>query len=141
MAVDPALRDEVEKQIVRGDVKVADMMGTKSYTVGKRTFAYWVADGLVAKLPDHERQSLVDRRAGTALQSPQGRGGPGEWTRLNVETKDDIETAVAAAKTAYDYVKGGAGGVARAAAERKKTAPKQTPAKSKKQRSKKGKRK
>jgi hypothetical protein len=124
MPVSAVLRTEVEKQIMRGDVKVADMMGTTSYTVGKRTFAYWVADGLVVKLPDHERQSLVDRREGAVFQSPQGRGGPGEWTRLNVEKKSDVETVVAAAKTAYDYVKGGAGGVARAAAARKKAAPK-----------------
>jgi hypothetical protein len=57
MAIDPKFRNEIEAQIMRGDVKIADMMGTKAYTVGKRTFAYWVADGLVAKLPDQERQS------------------------------------------------------------------------------------
>ena len=139
MAVDQNLRDEIEKQIMRGDVKIADMMGTKAYTVGKRTFAYWVADGLVAKLPDQERQSLVDKRAGTALQGAQGRGSFGEWTRLNVESKDDIETVVAAVKTAYQYIKGGAGGVARAAAASRKTAPKGTPAKSAKKPKNKGK--
>jgi hypothetical protein len=136
MAVDKALREEVEKQIMRGDVKIADMMGTKAYTVGKRTFAYWIADGLVAKLPDQERQSLIDRRQGAAFQSPQGRGGPGEWTRLNIETKDDVETVVAAAKTAYQYVKGGAAAVAKATAEQKKSEPKQTPVKSTKKRTK-----
>jgi hypothetical protein len=140
MAIDPKLRDEIEKQIMRGDVKITDMMGTKAYTVGKRTFAYWIADGLVAKLPDQERQSLIDRRQGAAFQSPQGRGGAGEWTRLNVESKGDVEVVVAAAKTAYAYVKGGAGAVAKAAAEQKKRAPKQTPVKSSKKPSSKGKR-
>jgi len=124
MPIDPSLRSEIEKQIMRGDVKATDMMGTKAYMVGNRTFAYWVADGLVAKLPDQERQSLVDQRRGAVFQGPQGRGGFGEWTRLNVETKDDIETVVAATKTAYNYIKGGAGGVARAAAAKKKDAPK-----------------
>jgi hypothetical protein len=124
MPVDTALRSEIEKQIMGGDVKIADMMGTTSYMVGKRTFAYWVADGLVVKLPDQERQSLIDRRQGAAFQSAQGRGGFGEWTRLHIEKKADVEHVVAAVKTAYDYVKGGAGGVARAAAQRKKDAPK-----------------
>ncbi len=124
MAVDPTLRDEIEKLITRGDVSTRDMMGTTAYMVGNRMFAFWVADGLVAKLPDQERQSLVDQRRGAVFQGPQGRGGFGEWTRLHVETKDDIETVVAATKTAYDYIKGGAGGVARAAAAKKKDAPK-----------------
>ena len=139
MAVDPALRNEIEAQIKRGDVKTANMMGTTAYMVGNRMFAFWVADGLVAKLPDHERQGLVDRRLGAVFQGPQGRGGFGEWTRLHVEKKDDIETVVAAAKTAYDYIKGGAGGVARAAAQRKKNAPKAKPATSTKQSKNKGK--
>ena len=130
MAVDPDLRQQIDAQIMaKGDVSTRNMMGTTAYMVGNRMFAFWVADGLVAKLPDQERQSLVDRRQGAVFQGPQGRGGFGEWTRLHIEKKDDIATAVNAAKTAYDYVKGGAGGVARAAAARKKAAPKSKPAK------------
>ncbi len=106
---------------MRGDVSTRSMMGTTAYMVGNRMFAFWVADGLVAKLPDHERQSLVDRRQGAVFQGPQGRGGFGEWTRLHIEKKDDVATAVESAKKAYDYVKGGAGGVAKAAAARKKS--------------------
>lgn len=132
MAIDPALRNEIEAQIKRGDVSTRNMMGTTAYMVGNRMFAFWVADGLVAKLPDHERQGLVDRRQGAVFQGPQGRGGFGEWTRLNVETKADVETVVSATKTAYDYIKGGAGGVARAAAARKRAAPKAKPATKKK---------
>jgi len=107
--------------MARGDVSTRNMMGTTAYMAGKRMFAFWVADGLVTKLPDHERQDLVDRKKGIAFQGPQGRGGFGEWTRLHIEEKDDVETAVASAKKAYDYVKGGAGGVARAAAARRKS--------------------
>ena len=97
-----------------------NMMGTTAYMVGNRMFAFWVADGLVAKLPDQERQQLVDRKLGVTFQGPQGRGF-GDWTRLHVEKKADVATAVESAKKAYDYIKGGAGGVARAAAARKKS--------------------
>jgi len=121
MAIDPALRQEIETQIMRGDVSTRNMMGTTAYMVGNRMFAFWVADGLVAKLPDQERQHLVDRKLGVTFQGPQGRGGFGEWTRLHIEKKDDVATAVESAKKAYDYIKGGAGGVARAAAARKKS--------------------
>jgi len=131
MAIDPKLRNEIEAQIKRGDVSLQNMMGTTAYMVGRRMFAFWVADGLVAKLPDRERQDMVDRKKGIAHQGPQGRGSFGEWTRLHVESKDDVETVVAAARTAYDYVKGGAGAVARSAAARKKAAPKAKPAKGK----------
>jgi hypothetical protein len=131
MALKPELKQEVEAEIMkRGDVEQRNMMGTTAYMVRGRMFAFWVADGLVAKLPDQERQQLLDRKAGVTFQGPAGRGGFGEWTRLDLAKKADAEVAANAAKTAYDYIKGGAGGVARAAAARKSASPKKTPVKS-----------
>ena len=122
MAIDPALREQIDAQIMsRGDVSTRNMMGTTAYMAGNRMFAFWVADGLVAKLPDQERQQLVDRKLGVAFQGAKGRGGFGEWTRLHIEKQDDVATAVESAKKAYDYIKGSAGGGARAAAPRKKS--------------------
>jgi hypothetical protein len=121
MAVDAKLREEVDAAIMsRGDVTPRNMMGTTAYMVRNRMFAFWVADGLVAKLPDHARQEFLDRKQGVMFQGPQGRGF-GEWTRLHVEKKDDVAAAVEGVKNAYDYVKGGAGSVAKA---RKKKAKK-----------------
>jgi TfoX/Sxy family transcriptional regulator of competence genes len=115
MPIDPALRQQVEAAIMgRGDVTPRNMMGTTAYMVRNRMFAFWVADGLVAKLPDNERQDLLDRKAGVRFQGPQGRGF-GEWTTLHLEKQDDLATALSAAKTAYDYVKGGAAAVAKRA--------------------------
>ena len=109
MAVPEELRQQVETAIMaRGDVSTRNMMGTTAYMVRNRMFAFWVADGLVAKLPDRARQEFVDRKAGALFQGPQGRGF-GDWTRIALEKTDDIAAANEAAKSAYDYVRGGAG--------------------------------
>jgi TfoX/Sxy family transcriptional regulator of competence genes len=106
--VDEALRKQVDADIAnRGEVTPRDMMGTKAYMVRNRMFAFWVADGLVVKLPDRTRQELVDRKAGVLFQGPQGRGA-GDWTRLPLESKGDVEMATRAAKDAYEYVRGAA---------------------------------
>ncbi len=113
MAVDAQLRTEVEAAIMsRGDVTERNMMGTTAYMVRNRMFAFWVADGLVAKLPDRARQQFIDRKLGVLFQGPQGRGF-GEWTRLHLEKQDDVAPAVDGVKEAYDYVKGGAAPKAR----------------------------
>ena len=112
--VDDALRQQVDADIrSRGEVTPRDMMGTTAYMVRNRMFAFWVADGLVAKLPDTARQEFLDRKQGVLFQGPQGRGF-GEWTRLHVEKQDDVAPAVEGVRQAYDYVKGGAAGAAKA---------------------------
>lgn len=121
MAVDAELRQQIEAQIMsRGDVTERNMMGTTAYLVGNRMFAFWVADGLVAKLPDHARQQFIDRKLGALFQGPQGRGF-GEWMRLHVEQAKDVAAAIEGVKGAYDYVKGGAGGVAKGRKKKGKT--------------------
>jgi hypothetical protein len=113
MAVPDELRQQVESAIMaRGEVSTRNMMGTSAYMVRNRMFAFWVADGLVVKLPDRARQEFLDRKAGVLFQGPQGRGF-GEWTRIALEKPDDLAPATEAAKHAYDYVRG-AGGAARA---------------------------
>ena len=110
MAVKAELREELEAQIMgRGEVTPSNMMGTTAYMVRGRMFAFWVADGLVAKLPDHTRQELIDRKAGVLFQGgPQGRGF-GEWTRLHIGKKKDMTAAAEGVKAAYEYVRGAAG--------------------------------
>ena len=106
MAVNAALREQVDAGILaRGEVTTRNMMGTTAYMVRGRMFAFWVADGLVAKLSDHTRQDMIDRKQGVLFQGPQGRGF-GEWTRLELEKKDDLEPVQEAAKSAYEYVRG-----------------------------------
>ena len=119
MAVDPELRQQIEAEIMsRGDVTERNMMGTTAYIVGNRMFAFWIADGLVAKLPDHARQQFIDRKLGALFQGPQGRGF-GELTRLHIEKEQDVAAAVEGVKGAYDYVKGGAGAVSRTKRKRR----------------------
>jgi hypothetical protein len=121
MAVDPKLREQIEAEITRhGDVTPRNMMGTTSYIVRNRMFAFWVTDGLVAKLPDQARQQFIDRKLGVLFQGPQGRGF-GEWTRLHLEKQDDVAPAVEGVKKAYEYVKGSAAGVAKARKKKGKT--------------------
>src|SRR3972149_2478857 len=106
MPVNPELREQVEADIMaRPEVTPRNMMGTTAYMVRGRMFAFWVADGLVAKLSDHARQDMIDRKQGVLFQGPQGRGF-GDWTRLELETKDDLEPVKEAAKSAYEYVRG-----------------------------------
>ena len=107
MAVKPELREQVEADILRrNEVTPRNMMGTTAYMVRGRMFAFWVADGLVAKLSDRTRQELLDRKAGVLFQGPQGRGF-GEWTRLHLEKKKDLDAVLDGVKAAYDYMKGG----------------------------------
>jgi len=109
MPVLAELRQQVETDILaRPEVTPRNMMGTTAYMVRGRMFAFWVADGLVAKLSDRTRQEFIDKKQGVVFQGPQGRGF-GEWTTLHVAKKDDLEPALAAAKSAYEYVRGAAG--------------------------------
>lgn len=106
MAADAALREQIEADILaRGEVKPQDMMGTTSYFVRGRMFAFWVADGIVLKLSDKVRQAFLDQQVGALFQGPQGRGTD-DWTRLTLESKDDLEPALAAVKAAYEHVRG-----------------------------------
>ena len=108
MAVRAELREQVEAEILsRGEVTPRNMMGTTVYLARGRMFAFWVADGLVAKLPDRARQELLDRKAGVMFQGPQGRGF-GEWTRLHLTKKKDLTAVLDGVKEAYEYVRGGA---------------------------------
>ena len=108
MAVKPELREQVEAQILgRSEVTPRDMMGTTAYMVRNRMFAFWVGDGLVAKLSDRARQEFLDRKAGILFQGPQGRGF-GEWTRLHLGKKKDLDGVLDGVKSAYEYVRGSA---------------------------------
>src|SRR3990170_7306031 len=109
MAVNAALREQIEAAILaRPGVTPRNMMGTTAYMVRGRMFAFWVADGLVAKLPDRARQEFLDRKQGVLFQGPQGRGF-GEWTHLNLQKKDDLPAVLEGVKHAYEYVRGAAG--------------------------------
>jgi len=106
MAVDAALRKKIDDDITaRGEVKPQDMMGTTAYMVRGRMFAFWVADGLVAKLSDKVRKEFLDQQQGALFQGPQQRGSD-DWTRLSLDKKDDLEPALAAVKSAYEHVRG-----------------------------------
>ncbi|OFW48850.1 MAG: hypothetical protein A2146_07995 [Actinobacteria bacterium RBG_16_67_10] len=119
MPVKPELREQVEAAIMsRGEVTPRNMMGTTAYMVRGRMFAFWVADGLVAKLSDRARQEFLDRKLGALFQGPQGRGF-GEWTRLHLEKQDDLPAVLEGAKHAYEYVRGSAEGAPRSKAKRK----------------------
>src|SRR3990170_697007 len=118
MAVNAALREQIEAAILaRPGVTPRNMMGTTAYMVRGRMFAFWVADGLVAKLPDRARQEFLDRKLGVLFQGPQGRGF-GEWTHLNLEQEADFAAVLEGVKSAYEYVRGGAM-AARARAKKK----------------------
>ena len=109
MTIALELREQVETDILgRGEVTPRNMMGTTAYMVRGRMFAFWVADGLVAKLPDRSRQEFLDRKLGALFQGPQGRGF-GEWTHLHVEKQDDVPGILEGVRAAYEYVRGGAG--------------------------------
>ena len=119
MPVDPDLRQQIEADIMgRAQVTPRNMMGTTAYMVRGRMFAFWVADGLVAKLPDRARQEFLDRKQGVLFQGPQGRGF-GEWTHLNLEKTDDLPAVLEGVQHAYEYVRGGATAAARTKAKRK----------------------
>ncbi|MGB2696132.1 MAG: TfoX/Sxy family protein [Dehalococcoidia bacterium] len=106
MTVKAELREQIEADIVRrAEVTSRNMMGTTAYMVRGRMFAFWVADGLVAKLPDHARQELLDRRAGVLFQGPQGRGF-GDWTNLTLDKDEDVAAVLEGVKSAFEYIRG-----------------------------------
>ena len=108
MTIRAELREEIEGAVIsKAEVTPRNMMGTTAYMVRGRMFAFWVADGLVAKLPDRTRRELLDRKAGVLFQGPQGRGF-GEWTRLHLSKKKDVPVVLDGVKSAYEYVRGGA---------------------------------
>jgi TfoX/Sxy family transcriptional regulator of competence genes len=108
MPVDADLRQQIEAAILaRPEVTPRNMMGTTAYMVRNRMFAFWVADGLVAKLSDRTRQEFLDRKQGVLFQGPQGRGF-GDWTRLDLAKQDDVAAVSEGVKSAYEYVRGGA---------------------------------
>jgi hypothetical protein len=106
VAVKADLRSQVEEALLRKNgVTPRDMMGTTSYMVKNRMFAFWVAEGLVAKLPSHTRQDMLDRKAGVTFQGPQGRGSR-EWTTLHLSKKGDVDTVLGAVGSAYEHIIG-----------------------------------
>lgn len=108
MTVPAELRQQVEADILaKPAVTPRNMMGTTAYMVRGRMFAFWVADGLVAKLSDRTRQEFIDRKQGVTFQGSAGRGF-GEWTTLHVEKQDDVAAVLDGAKSAYEYVRGAA---------------------------------
>jgi len=108
MPVPADLRQQIEADLLaRPEVTPRNMMGTTCYLVRGRMFAFWVADGLVAKLSDRTRQEFLDRKQGALFQGPQGRGF-GEWTTLHLAKQEDLEGALTGAKSAYEYVRGAA---------------------------------
>lgn len=120
MTVDADLKNKVDNDIMgRDEVKVQDMMGTQSYFVRGRMFAFWVGDGLVAKLNDKARQEFLDKQQGVLFQGPQGRATD-DWTRFSLEQADDVDPAIAAAKAAYEHARGLAERRPRAKAKRKR---------------------
>ena len=119
MAVPAELRQQVEADIqARPEVTPRNMMGTTAYMVRNRMFAFWVADGLVAKLSAPARQEFLDRKQGVLFQGPTGRG-MGEWTRLALAKKADLEHVLLGAKHAYEYVRGGTEKASRSKARKK----------------------
>ncbi len=119
MPVKAELRAEVEAAVLsKAGVTPRQMMGTTAYMVGNRMFAFWVAEGLVVKLRDRERQELLDRKAGALFQGPQGRGF-GEWTTLHLEKKANVTNVLEAVRSAYEYVRGSAAAAARTKSKRK----------------------
>ena len=101
------LRDRIEAEILgRHEVTGRRMFGTTAYLVRGRMFAFWVGDGLVAKLPDRARQEFLDRKAGVMFQGPKGRGF-GEWLHVALQKEEDVEACVAAVRDSYEYVRGG----------------------------------
>jgi hypothetical protein len=106
MPVPQELREKVEAEMLaRGDVSSRSMFGTVAYLARGRMFAFWVGDGLVAKVPDRTRQELLDRKAGVMFQGPQGRGF-GEWLHVPLGRDEDLEACSAAARDSYEYVRG-----------------------------------
>lgn len=120
MAVAKELRERVEKDVTgRPEVTSQDMLGTMAYFVRRRMFAFWVADGIVAKLSDRARQEFLDRKEGVLFQGPQGRGF-GEWTRLQLDKKSDLEPTLRGMKEAYEFVRGSEGVKPRAKRKKKR---------------------
>ena len=120
MAVDAALREQAEADILKkGEVKTHDMMGTTAYMVRGRMFAFWVADGLVAKLTDRVRQDFVDSQQSIISQGPQGRGFD-DWSRIGLAKKEDLEPLLLAVKSAYEHARGLAERTPRSKSKRKR---------------------
>ncbi len=102
MAVPDELKQKLEPSLIgaRG-VTTRDMMGTTSFVVRGRMFAFWMPDGIVVKTPHDGHDDLVSKLHSTPFTGPQA-SGAGEWTRLAVtdENVDDVRKVIDRARTA-----------------------------------------
>ena len=112
------LREQIEGNIMaRGGVTPRNMMGTTAFMVNGRMFAFWVADGLVLKVPSDAHRELMESLGALPFQGPGG-STFGEWVRVPLAGEGDLEGCLSAVGRAYDYVKGH-GGAPRAKARKK----------------------
>jgi TfoX/Sxy family transcriptional regulator of competence genes len=103
--------DELKEQLLsslkgKPETSTRNMMGTTSFLVRGRMFAFWMPDGIVVKTPRTGHDDLIRTLKSEPFRGPQG-AGFGEW--MSVPVKDDnVEDVKRAIDEAYKYVAGAA---------------------------------
>lgn len=104
------IANELKQQLLpsltgRPETSERDMMGTMSYLVRGRIFAFWAPDGIVVRTPRDAHDDLIASLKSSPFRGPQG--GAGDWMHVPV-TAENIEAVQAAIDHAYRYVAGAA---------------------------------
>ncbi len=107
MAVEADLKEQLMPALTAGpDTSVRQMMGTTSFFVRGRMFAFWAADGIVVKTPRDGHADLMRTLGSSPFAGPQGRGF-GEWMHVPV-TEDNVDDVKRVIGDACRYVAGSA---------------------------------
>lgn len=103
MPLNPSEASQVVRSAVMGlpEVTCKRMFGADAFFTRHRMFAFLLDDVIVLKLPDAERQRVLDARiARPYLTSAQATFG--RWVEVMISGKENAGRALALIRTAYD---------------------------------------
>ena len=103
MTTDASIHAELDGLLLPwDDVSTRRMFGGRGYFVEDRLFAAFY-DGIATKLPDQDREEVLNSRKTTPFTPTPGRRF-GNWVRFPLEGPDEVETLLPWLRKAYEYV-------------------------------------
>jgi TfoX/Sxy family transcriptional regulator of competence genes len=103
MTTDASVHAELDGLLLPwDDVSTRGMFGGRGYFVGDRLFAAYYK-GVVAKLPDPDREEALSRKIARPFTPTAGRRF-GNWVKFPVQDPDGVEALLPWLRKAFEYV-------------------------------------
>ncbi len=106
MGPEQAQAEIVANLMAWGQVEPRRMFGSDAYLVKGKMFAFFVGDGVIAKVPSPQRERLLED-ARVSPFSHQGRRF-GDWLHLRLSDPQDVSLALPAVEASYRHVQAAA---------------------------------